>query len=1017
MQFRILGPLEARDAASDVLPLGSPRQQAVLAVLLIDAGRVVSVSKIVDAVWDEDPPDTVVRTVRSYVSRLRSRLGEDLITTRTPGYVIEAARESIDAFRFEDAVIEARSLRERGSHLLAAERLADALDLWSGPALAGLEDYEFARVEATKLAELRLEALEARIDSDLTLGRHERLISELEQLVVEDPLREGPWRFLMLALYRSGRQAEALRAYQRAREVLGSQLGLEPSPELRELEDAILMQSEELATPVAPQRKLSNLPEPLTSFIGRIEILSEIAAALGQSRCLTLIGVGGSGKTRLGIEAARHALGSFTDGVRLVEFAAIDDGELVPEHIAAAIGEPGSHAEDVTAVLAEYLTDKQMLIVMDNCEHLAARIAEAVDVLLSRCPDLRVLATSREPLRTQGEAVFHVPPLEVPRADQTAQEQEDTESARLLSERAADARRRFAVDDGTRQDVVAICRALDGIPLALELAAARIGAMSVAEVAHRLDHRFDLLTQGARTAPPRQQTLRATIDWSHDLLSEPERLLFRRLAVFSGGWTIDAAIAVCDGDGLSEGDVFTALTGLVDRCLVELADQASASRYRMLETIKEYAFEQLVLSGEAPIVSRRHRDWCIAVVEAAGPGLRGPDQVETWTRLEHDHDNMRSAIRWSLETGEVTEAFRLTGTMAWFWFMRGFWRESWRWFERCEAHRGTPDPATRATAIHEVGAIEVIRMNAQAARNLLEEALATCRAGGDRNGEAWCLHLQGHSMEDDEDAARSLMQEALEIFEELGDEWAIAWSERYLGWNGVDWDTGLALQWRSLERYEALGDQWSVAYGKYALGNYFEMLGRWEEAIEVLEESIEIAGSVGDIIWTAHSASRLGVAEYNTQDFEPARGYLQEALDVLQLIGDDNCVGLSSAYLSLIATRQRRWPEAAKWMGRALVLYRKLGGEFSQYALLTRLATVFAEDGDLDLGAVVIGATEELSRRFSTLAPSLDVERTAVDNRLSSELAPFELGALLDRGRSLGLVGAGDVLLATLQSR
>ena len=405
--------------------------------------------------------------------------------------------------------------------------------------------------------------------------------------MVEHPLREGPWRFLMLALYRSGRQAEALRAYQRAREVLGSQLGIEPSPELRELEDAILMQSEELATPVAPQRKLSNLPEPLTSFIGRIEILSEIAAALGQSRCLTLIGVGGSGKTRLGIEAARHALGSFTDGVRLVEFAAIDDGELVPEHIAAAIGEPGSHAEDVTAVLAEYLTDKQMLIVMDNCEHLVAPIAQTVDALLSKCPDLRVLATSREPLRARGEAVFHVPPLDVPTFEQTAKEQEDSEAMRLFADRAADARRGFAVDAGNREDVVAICRALDGIPLAIELAAARIGAMPVAELSHRLDHRFDLLTRGARTAPPRQQTLRATIDWSHDLLTELERLLFRRLAVFSGGWTMDAAVAIGTDAELTEPGVVAALTGLVDRCLVDWTDAEGDPRYRMLETIKE----------------------------------------------------------------------------------------------------------------------------------------------------------------------------------------------------------------------------------------------------------------------------------------------------------------------------------------------------------------------------------------------------------------------------------------------
>jgi predicted ATPase/DNA-binding SARP family transcriptional activator len=1003
MQFRMLGPLEAHDGAEGV-PLGSPREQAVLAVLLINAGRVVPVSTIVDAVWDEDPPDAVVRTVRSYISRLRSRLGDELIATKSPGYLLEVSGDHIDASRFEELLGEARTLRERGSHLLAAERLAGALELWSGPALAGLEDYEFARVEATRLEELRMEALEARIDSDLALGRQERLVAELEQLVGEHPLREGLWRGLMLALYRSGRQAEALRAYQRARDASGSELGIEPSPELRDLEDSILMQREELAAPTAPPRRLSNLPEPLTSFIGRADILTDITGALGDHRCLTLIGVGGSGKTRLGIEAARSALGGFADGVRLVEFAAIDDGELVAEHIAAAIGEPGSHAEDVTAVLADYLADKQMLLVMDNCEHLVASIAEAVDVFLRRCPHLRVLATSREPLRTGGETVFQVPPLEIPSAQQTAKEQDDSESMRLFAERAANARRGFAIDDDNRGEVVAICRALDGIPLALELAAARVGTMPVAELAHRLDHRFDLLTQGARTAPPRQQTLRATIDWSHDLLTDNERVLFRRLAVFSGGWTLDAVVEVSIDDELNEADVLAGLTGLVDRCLVELTQIEGGSRYRMLETIRQYAFEQLVLSGETPAVARRHRDWSIEFAEASALALRGPDQIEAWIRLEHDHDNMRSAIRWSLDGDDVDAALRLIAALGWFWFMRGYWREAWRWLDRGLTHPADADPMARAVAIYRTGTIEVIRMNQAPLRGLLEEALATCGEHGDQLGEGWCLHFQGHAVINDDDAARRLLTEALEIFEKLGDEWAIAWSLRYLGWVAADFATGVELQQRSNRMFAEMGDRWNVAYGRYALGNWYLAWGSYEEAVDIDERAVGLATELGDVIWKAHATSRLGVAHLFLGDLGAAQRHLDEALEPLRLIGDDNCVGYVAGYQSNLAARRGRWQDAVAWLQRCGRIYQPLGNKASPAAYLTRLAPFLADRGDTSTAAVLLGSTEEIFRDFSVAYPAaLHEERAALAELLADELADEELTELLDRGRLLSV--------------
>ncbi|MFV1971268.1 MAG: BTAD domain-containing putative transcriptional regulator, partial [Acidimicrobiia bacterium] len=679
MEFRILGPLEVV-ADSEPVRLGGRSEQVVLAALIVDADRVVSADRLLDILWGEEVPNTGLKTLRSHLSRIRSRLkpwGQP-IETVADGYVLRADTEEIDAHRFESLLVEARAHRDRSNHPVTVNLLGEALGLWRGRALHGLEDHEFARVEAIRLEELRLEALESRIDSELEMGRHDRLVAEVERLVEEHPLREGLWRLLMIALYRSGRQAEALRAFQRARTVLGEELGIEPSPELTELEEAILLQSDTVAAPTTGVR-LGFVPEVRTSFIGREDEMADLLSLLESNRCVTVTGTGGSGKTRLTLEAVHDVLDDYEDGVLFVELAALSDPKLVPEHLATALGDVGSHAEDVTAALTEFLASKNMLLVVDNCEHLAQAVARLVDALLAGCPRLSILATSREPLGTAGEVMFHTPPLELPDPDVPAAEQDSAEAVRLFVDRVRAFERGFCVDEANREAVVSICRTLDGIPLALELAAARTRAMAPSEIAARMEDRFAILTDGLRTAPARQQTLKATIDWSYDLCSEACQTTLRRLSVFSGGWSLDAAEAVVSDGAIERSEVAGLLARLVDRSLVERSSLADESRYRLLETIRQYAFDALVATGEAPAVSGRHCDWYIGLAERAEPELKGRNQVEWWQRLEREHDNLRSAIAWSLGTTEPSCAFRLVAALGWFWFQRGYWSEAWRW--------------------------------------------------------------------------------------------------------------------------------------------------------------------------------------------------------------------------------------------------------------------------------------------------------------------------------------------------
>ena len=589
----------------------------------------------------------------------------------------------VDASQFQDLLNRARTV---GDPRARAALLAEALGLWRGGAFADFGDQLFTQAAIGRLEEERLVALEEQAEARLALGDHAQLASELAGLVSRHPLRERLRAAQLTALYRAGRPSEALDSYRELRKRLADELGLDPGAELAALHQAILVADPALRAPVpaptaAPR---TNLPGPFGSLIGRTEAVTTVRTLLASSRLVTLTGPGGVGKTRLAVETAAQQAGLFPDGTWLVELAAEAGEADVAELTSAALGlrdsaPPGPLAD----WLAAALESRQMLLVLDNCEHLIGPAAALADRLLRAAPGLRILATSQEPLAIDGEQLWEVPPLELPGPeDGEATVVARAGAVRLFVARAAAAAPGFTLDGDNARAVAAICRRLDGIPLALELAAARVRALGVHTLATRLDDRFRLLTAGKRGAPARQQTLRAVIDWSWELASEPEQIVLRRLAVHADGCTLTAAEQTCAGDGLDRADVAGLLARLVDRSLVAVtAEGAREPRYRLFESVAAYGTERLREAGELDRFQRGHRQFYAALAEQARPQLRGDSQRQWLQRLDRESANIRSALDGAIRHREADLALRLAGAMTWYWFLRGRLTEARRALE------------------------------------------------------------------------------------------------------------------------------------------------------------------------------------------------------------------------------------------------------------------------------------------------------------------------------------------------
>ena len=661
------------------------------ALLLHNANRVVSRERLIDGLWGDAPPETAVTTVQVYVSRLRKLLPDATLETRPPGYLLAAEPATIDLWRFEALVAEARDAHPEH----ASSLLREALALWRGRPLAEFDE-PFAQIEGGRLEDLRLAAIEQRVEADLALGGEADLIGELEALIAENPTRERLRAQLMLALYRSDRQAEALDAYRSARRAL-DELGLEPSAALKQLEKQILVH--DVALDVPRREANLNLPYPVSTFVGRERELAEILehGRDERVRLLTLTGPGGSGKTRLALAAAHQLLAHHPDGVLWVNLTPVREAGLVVPTIAQLLG--------ARTPLAVHIRKRRMLLLLDNFEQVVDAGPDLIELLLS-CPNLRLLVTSRELLRTSGEMEYRVPPLDSP------------DAVALFCERA-----RLEPDD----DIESLCERLDNLPLAIELAAARTNVLSPAQILERLTDRFDLFT-GVRDAHSRQSSLRAMMEWSHDLLDERERTLFAQLSIFAS-CTVEAAEVVCDA-------TVDALSSLVDKSLLRL----SGERFSMLETIRQYAHERLEARDDRQLVARRHAEYITALAEEADRRLMRPGGRVWEERLEAELGDIRLALGWAREH-DVDLGLRLAASLALFWMGHNLLGEGQRWCTELLALGEDASDSARAKALY---GRRSVRRSQRRSRRGRAAARARARAFsqvGDRNGIAWSLRV------------------------------------------------------------------------------------------------------------------------------------------------------------------------------------------------------------------------------------------------------------------------------------
>ncbi|WP_169950539.1 BTAD domain-containing putative transcriptional regulator [Microbispora sp. H11081] len=845
MRVGLLGPFEVRNSDGAVVEVPGVRLRALLAALALEPGRIVTRARLVDWIWGQRPPADEVNALQALVSRLRRVLPDGVIQADSGGYRLAVAPDAVDACRFERLVGQARAAEPAAR----ADLLRSALALWRGTAMAdiALRDSDAFDAAVARLDELHVTALGDRVDADIRLGRGFELVSELTELVAAHPLREGFVAALMRALAEAGRTAEALTLYQRTRERLADELGTDPSAELSALHTALLRG--ELGERAENGR--TNLRAELTSFVGKDDDISAVAGLATTHRLVTLIGAGGSGKTRLATETARAMLGELPDGAWLVELASVPAGGEPAKAALTSIGlrdqallgaaRGGEPMDQLIAAVRE----RAILLILDNCEHVIEEAAVFADRLLGECRRLRILATSREPLGITGEVLWQVEPLALPPKEADASEIGSSPAVRLLRDRAGLVRKDIGSDAPTLSAMARICRALDGIPLAIELAAARLRTMSVDQLARRLDDRFHLLSSGSRTALPRHKTLRAVVDWSWDLLTDAERRVLRRLSVFSGGASLEAAERVC-GDEASAGErVLDVLTALIEKSLL-LTDCVGTPRYRMLDTIREYAADRLAEAGETERARRAHLAYFAELAETADPYLRRAEQLEWLARLDAEHDNIGAALRGAIAEGWAQEAMRLAGAAGWYWFLSG--------------HRAEGTELSIAAASMDGEVPDEVRAMAY----LMVTMFLTSGVGGDQYQAREWIH-EAHRLAQRSGYRHPLLgfvgvlesmlrgpEEFLPAFEPLiadDDPWVRAQARLArgrlrltLGGDETDVDADAEI---ALAEFRTLGERMGISLALTFLADRLAMRGEPARACEHLEEAIVALTEVG----------------------------------------------------------------------------------------------------------------------------------------------------------------------------
>jgi predicted ATPase/DNA-binding SARP family transcriptional activator len=768
LEIRLLGPFEAV-AEGRRVPVTGSKQEALLALLALQSGRLLAVDALIDALWGAEMPAGPRNALQHHVMRLRAALGHDTIAGTADGYALEDA--AVDVVQFEQLLAEARTALRQGEPRTAAAAAGRGLALWRGPALQGLPDQPWVAAEARRLEALRIDAVEEELEAALALGEHAELAPRIRRVLAEHPFRERLWGQLMLALYRGGRQAEALEVFQEARRVLAAELGLDPGPELQRLQSAILAHDPAVAAiPTSPRRR-GNLPAPLTSFVGRADELALVLELLGQGRLVTLTGAPGVGKSRLALEAVRSIELAVPDGAWLVELARADSGADVIRLIADTVDARGPTLDDLTTRLA----DAAAVLLLDGCERVVADVREIAATVLSTCPDVRVLATSREVLRLTGEARVVIAPLAVPDGDPGPIA--SSVATDLFVERARAARPGFQLSTDTAPLVAEICRRLDGLPLAIELAAARVSVLGLSEILGSLDRRLPAMLEAGAVTGGETLALETLVAWSYDLLHSDEKALLHQLAVYRGGASLSALTVAAAAGGLDETTTTRLVAALVDKSVVTVAFPGGEARYYLLDSVREYARERLRQLDGLVAAREAHAAYFVALAEAVRGDLRGPGWSSALTRLKRENDNLWVALAFAREAPAPLTAARLGAALGWYFALAGRVSEGRQFLEQALAPAAETPVHLQVELLSHLSYLHAEEGDLAAAIDVGERGLAEADRFTPAPTEEALVRISlasAHARAGDHERAVRLAAQARAAFEGRGEHWGVA---------------------------------------------------------------------------------------------------------------------------------------------------------------------------------------------------------------------------------------------------
>lgn len=993
MRFGVLGPLSVWTADGEVVTVPEAKVRALLARLLVTPGRVVPADRLIEDLWPAGPPARPGSALQTLVSRLRKALaagaGSGLVAHRPPGYLLDVAGEAVDSGRFTALAERARRAADPGDR---AALFAEALGVWRGPAFADFADEPFVRAAVTGLEEERLLVVEDHAETRLRLGEYGRSAAELREWTDLHPLRERLHAARMRALYGAGRLGEALDVYQDLRRRLDEELGLAPGPELAALQQQILRRDPAVlpAAPAPPgpaecqdtaPRRRTNLPAPVGPLIGRSRAVAQVRALLATERLVTLTGPGGVGKTRLALETASGGAEAYADGVWLAELAGLPRSawaetpaavDTLAGTVAAALGvrddvrpgpSPAHRPRPPADRLADALRDRRLLLVLDNCEHVVPAVAALARTLLRAAPGVRILATSREPLAIAGEQLWPVPPLDLPDPGADPEQVLESAAVRLFTARAAAASPGFTVRGDEAAVAATICRRVDGIPLALELAAGRVRFLGLAQLAERLDDRFGLLTGGRRDAPRRQQTLRAVIDWSWELLTAAEQAVLRRLAVHTDGCVLEAAETLCAGGGVKRAEVLDLLARLADRSLVVVQHDTDGPRYRLLESVSAYCWERLTAGVPHGTVDATteygrsrlaHARYYTALAEAADPHLRGAHQHRWLRRMDAEAGNFRLALDTAATTGDAPLARRLVRALTWYWFLRGRLTEAGRAMSTARAiepagRTGRPaGPEHTPLALWHTGVALLDGGSAGPGGDGPLRLYEGLHDPAERARPGWFLGY-ATTMFGSLDDGEELIRRALADFRHLGDDWGVAAALSVRGTQAYvrgDLAGSRHDAERSLTLFQETGDRWGQLQATVVLGRLAEIKGDYREAADRHRGGLRIAEELA--LWTDASVlwSELGRIALLTGDHARADELHERARRLAVEHGDRPAQESAEVGLALGARRQGRLDEAEAYLRPWLAWNRGFAAANGTALILAELGFIAELRGD-----------------------------------------------------------------------